>query len=86
MQSAAFGSYVFLFCFAFGFLLAGRRPILTLSTRAVLLVLVGLAATYALSGDSPYRGLVAGATMIVNVLFLAFVGIDFTRWFKARSS
>lgn len=85
MQSTALGASVFLFCFAFGFLLAGKRPILTISTRVLLIVVVGLAATYGLSGDSPYRSLFAVATSIANVLFLAFVGIDFSRWLKARS-
>src|ERR1700687_4143658 len=73
MQSGTVQLSVFLFCFAFGFLMIGKRSILTLSTRALLVVLVGLAGTFALLGDSPLRSLLAGATTIVNALFIAFV-------------
>jgi hypothetical protein len=77
MQGATLEVSVFLFCFAFGFLMTGKRPILTASTRALLVIVVGLAASFALMGDSQLRGMVAGATAIANVLFLAFVAIDF---------
>jgi hypothetical protein len=80
MQSASLEVSVFLFCFAFGFLMTGKRPILTISTRALLVVLVGLAGTFAFMGDSQLRTMVAGATAVANALFIAFVAIDFWRW------
>ena len=84
MQSVALNTSVFLFCFAFGFLLAGKRPILTVSTRIVLLGVVVFAAAFALLDDPRFHAILGAATVIANVLFVAFAAIDFYRWRKHR--
>lgn len=83
-QSAVVNTFVFLVCFASGFLLAGKRPILTLSTRALLVVVFSLALWYATSDDRPYHGILGAATSIANVLFIGFVAIDLARWRRNR--
>ncbi len=85
MTSAAIDVYVFLFAFASAFLLGGKRPFLALSTRALLLVLLGLALTYAVGTDLWYRAYVGVATLVANVLFIAFAAIDYTNWQKKRA-
>ncbi len=77
--------YVFVFAFASAFLLGGKRPFLALSTRGMLIVLLGLALTYAVGVDQWYRPYVGVATLIVNVLFVAFAVIDFLNWQKKRA-
>lgn len=83
---AVLHTYVFLLSFASAFLLGGKRPLLALSTRVMLVVLLGLALGYALTADAWYRGYLGVATLIVNLLFVAFVAIDFRRWQKAKNS
>jgi hypothetical protein len=85
MTSSAINMYVFIFAFASAFLLAQKRPMLALSTRALLAVLLGLALGYAASADQWYRGYVGVATLIANVLFVAFAAIDFLSWQKRRA-
>jgi hypothetical protein len=85
MTGSAINMYVFLFAFAAAFLLAQKRPMLTLSTRALLAVLLGLALGYALSVDQWYRAYLGVATLIANVLFVAFAAIDFISWQKKRA-
>jgi hypothetical protein len=85
MTGSAINMYVFLFAFAAAFLLAQKRPLLTLSTRALLAVLLGLALGYALSVDHWYRAYIGVATLIANVLFVAFAAIDFVDWQKKRA-
>jgi hypothetical protein len=85
MTSSAINMYVFIFAFASAFLLAQKRPMLTLSTRALLAVLLGLALGYAAAVDQWYRGYVGVATLIANVLFVAFAAIDFHGWQKRRA-
>jgi prepilin signal peptidase PulO-like enzyme (type II secretory pathway) len=86
MTGAAINMYVFVFAFASAFLLGGKRPFLALSTRAMLLVLLGLALTYAVAVEAWYRPYVGVATLVVNVLFVAFAAIDFVNWQKKRAS
>jgi hypothetical protein len=83
---AVLHTYVFLLSFASAFLLGGKRPLLALSTRVMLVVLLGLALGYALSADAWYRGYLGVATLVVNLLFVAFVVIDFRRWHKNKNS
>jgi hypothetical protein len=85
MGANAVNMYVFLFAFAAAFLLAQKRPLLALSTRALLAVLLGLALGYALAVDQWYRGYLGVATLIANTLFIAFAGIDFYGWQKKRA-
>jgi hypothetical protein len=84
MTSSAINMYVFIFAFASAFLLGQKRPMLALSTRALLAVLLGLAIGYALSENQWYRGYLGVATLIANVLFVAFAAIDFINWQKKR--
>ncbi|MBV8749487.1 MAG: hypothetical protein JO103_07215, partial [Candidatus Eremiobacteraeota bacterium] len=49
MTISAVNLYVFIFAFASAFLLGQKRPMLALSTRALLAALIGLALAYALS-------------------------------------
>ena len=84
MTGNAINMYVFLFAFASAFLLAQKRPLLALSTRALLAVLLGLALGYAVSADQWYRGYLGVATLIANGLFIAFAAIDFHSWQKKR--
>jgi hypothetical protein len=81
ISGAALTMYVFLLAFAAAFLLGGKRPFLALSTRVTLVVLLGLALAYAI-GDQSYRSVVGIATLIANVLFIAFAAIDFLNWQK----
>jgi hypothetical protein len=78
------GMYVFLLAFAAAFLLFSKRPMLTLSTRVLLVVLLGLAVSYGSSADQWYRGYVGVATTIGNALFIAFAALDFVSWRKSR--
>ena len=84
MTSTAINMYVFIFAFASAFLLGQKRPMLALSTRALLAVLLGLAIGYAMSAEQWYRGYLGVATLIANVLFIAFAAIDFISWQKKR--
>ena len=75
---------VFIFAFAASFLLAQKRPMLALSTRALLAVLLGLALAYAVGEGTWYRPYVGVATLVANGLFIAFAAIDFHGWQKKR--
>ncbi len=67
-----------------GFCSWSKRPLLAPSTRALLLILLALAFGYGIGGDAWYRGYLGVATLIANVLFVAFVTIDFLAWQKRR--
>lgn len=84
MTTNAVDMCVFIFAFASAFLLAQKRPLLALSTRALLAVLLGLALGYAMSENQWYRGYLGAATLIANALFIAFAAIDFHGWQKKR--
>ena len=84
MFGASLNAYVFLFCFAAAFLLGSKRPFLALSTRVLLIALIGLALGYAASVDQWYRGYIGVATLLANLLFIGFAAIDFHGWQKKR--
>jgi hypothetical protein len=84
-SAAALHTYVFLLSFASAFLLGGKRPLLAVSTRVMLVVLLALALGYAASGAEWYHGYVGVATLIVNLLFVGFVAIDVRSWQKRRN-
>ncbi|HEY0615008.1 MAG TPA: hypothetical protein VGC96_10225 [Candidatus Elarobacter sp.] len=84
MTGGVLNMYVFIFAFAAAFLLAQKRPMLALSTRILLAVLLGLALGYAAAVDQWYRGYLGVATLVANVLFIAFAAIDFHGWQKKR--
>ena len=86
MTSSAINMYVFIFAFASAFLLGQKRPMLALSTRALLAVLLGLALGYAVAVDQWFRAYLGVATLIANVLFVAFAAIDFINWQKKRQA
>lgn len=85
MAAGALNMYVFIFAFSAAFLLAQKRPLLALSTRVLLAVLIGLALWYGAAADQWYRGYVGVATLIANALFIAFAAIDFIGWQKKRA-
>lgn len=84
MTASAINMCVFLFAFCSAFLLAQKRPMLALSSRVLLAVLLGLALGYALSADQWYHASLGVATLIANFLFIAFAAIDFHGWQKRR--
>jgi hypothetical protein len=84
MTASGMNMGVFIFAFAAAFLLAQKRPMLALSTRVLLAVLLGLAFGYAGAADQWYRGYLGAATLIANGLFIAFAAIDFHGWQKKR--
>ena len=85
VSGVALNTYVFVFAFATMFLLVGKRPLLALSTRILLVVLLGLGLTYLMEPDAWYRGYVGVATLTANALFIAFAAIDFYGWQKKRA-
>ncbi|HTJ26306.1 MAG TPA: hypothetical protein VMA36_09075 [Candidatus Limnocylindria bacterium] len=82
---AVLHTYVFLLSFASAFLLGGKRPLLALSTRVLLVVLLALAVGYAVSAAQWYHGYVGVATLIANAVFVGFVAIDVRNWQRRRS-
>jgi hypothetical protein len=84
MSVSAIDMCVFVFAFASAFLLAQKRPMLALSTRLLLAVLLGLALGYAASEGAWYRSYLGVATLVANALFIAFAAIDFHGWQKKR--
>ena len=84
MTTSAIDMCVFVFAFAASFLLAQKRPMLALSTRVLLAVLLGLALLYAMGDGKWYRPYAGAATLIANVLFVVFAALDFRTWQKKR--
>ena len=84
IQGPLVNAYVFCFAFAASFLIAGKRPILTLSTRALLVVVLGLALGYVLSEHSLWHGVIGTGALILNVVFIGFALIDYVNWHKAK--
>jgi hypothetical protein len=72
--------------FAFGFLIAGKRPILTLSTRVLLTVLFGGVLAYALTDSNPWHPLIGVATAILNCVFIGFAAFDYLAWRRKNRS
>ncbi len=83
MNSVAINAFVFLFCFSLGYLLTGRRPILALSTRFVLVVLAGLSLAFAMD-RTRWHELLGAATLAANAAFVAFATIDYVKWVAER--
>ena len=81
MSSAVINAYVFLFCFAFTYLLAAKRPVLTFSTRIVLVILVGLAVCFA-ADRTRWHEILGAATLAANGTFITFAAIDYLRWMQ----
>lgn len=79
------GTYIFLLCSAFGYLIAGKNVMLTLSTRVVLVALFGCAASFAISGGTPWHDVLGAATMILNLLFLTFGVMDYLAFLNNRT-
>ncbi|GAC1540840.1 MAG: hypothetical protein NVS2B17_17550 [Candidatus Velthaea sp.] len=85
-QGAILNTYVFLFMFAFGFLIAGKRPILKLSTRALLIALFAAALGFGLTEGNPWHETIGIGTAILNIVFVAFAVIDYTNWRKNKDA
>ena len=77
--------YAFCSFLAASFLIAGKRTILTLSTRALLIVVLGFAFAYVLSEHSLWHGIIGTGTLILNVVFIGFVLIDYVNWHKGKA-
>ena len=78
--------YVFLFFLAFGYLIAGKNVMLRLSTRIVLVVLFGSALLFATSTGTWWHETVGVATLIANLIFLAFGVMDYLAFVKGDRS
>ena len=85
IQGTAVNVCVFGFCFVASFLLAGRRPILTFSTRAVLVAVVGLAIGDVLSESSPWHVVIGVGALILNLIFIGFAVIDGFAWRRRQA-
>ncbi len=83
-QGLLVNAYVFCFFFAASFLIAGKRPILTLSTRALLIVVLAFAFAYVLSEHSLWHELIGTGALILNVVFIGFALIDYVSWHRAK--
>jgi hypothetical protein len=84
MQGAAANTVVFAFAFACAFLLAGKRPVLALSTRVLLVLVIALAGAYTVVTDEPLHPIIGVATLIANLLFVCFGALDFARFRSGR--
>ncbi len=74
-------AYVFLFCFAAAYLLGGKRPLLRLSTRVLLIVLLGFGLWFLITPpEAPLHDTIGVATLLLNVVFVAFGVLDFVRY------
>jgi hypothetical protein len=65
-------------------MIAGKRPILTLSTRVLLIVPLALAFGYVLSPHSSWHALLGTGVLITNVVFIGCALIDYVEWQKSR--
>ena len=85
-QGLAVNVCVFFFFFAVSFLIGGKRPILKLSTRVLLVVLLGFAFAYVLSEHSFWHAIFGGATLILNITFIGFALIDYVNWHNGKAA
>ncbi len=76
---------MFCFFFAAALLIAGKRPILTLSTRVLLVVVLACAFAYVLSEHSLWHELIGTGALILNVVFIGFALIDYVSWHRAKN-
>jgi len=85
-QGPALNAYVFCFFFAASFLIAGKRPILQLSTRLLLVGVLALGVGYVLSEHTPWHDVIGTAALILNLVFIGFALIDYVKWHKEKQS
>jgi hypothetical protein len=67
------------------FLIAGKRPILTLSTRLLLVLVVAFGFGYVLSDHWVWHDVVGAGALIVNVIFIGFALIDYVDWHRKKA-
>jgi hypothetical protein len=84
-QGPAVNAHVFAFFFAASSLIAGKRPILTLSTRALLIAVLACALAYVLSKHSTWHSTFGVGALILNLVFIGFALIDYVNWLKAKA-
>jgi hypothetical protein len=84
-QAPAVNAYVFAFCFLASFLMAGKRPILQLSTRLLLVVVLAFAFAYVLSDHWAWHSVLGAGALILNLVFIGFALIDYVNWQKAKA-
>jgi hypothetical protein len=85
MQGPAVNAYVFAFFFAASFLIGGKRPILTLSSRVLLVVVLGFAFGYVLSEHTVWHLVFGAAALILNLVFIGFALIDYVNWHNRKA-
>jgi hypothetical protein len=85
-QGPAVNAYVFAFFFAASFLISGKRPILTLSTRVLLVVVLAFAFGYVLSEHTVWHSVLGAAALILNFVFIGFASIDYWNWHTGKAS
>lgn len=84
IQGPLVNAYAFCLAFAATFLIAGKRPILTLSTRALLVILLGFGFAYVLSEHSLWHDVIGSGVLIANLVFIGCALIDYVAWHKRR--
>jgi hypothetical protein len=85
LQGPAVSAYVFAFFFAASFLITGKRPILALSTRVLLVVVLAFAFGYVLSEHTAWHIVFGAAALILNFIFIGFALIDYVNWHKGKA-
>ncbi len=66
-------------------MIADKRPMLTLSTRALFVVVLAFGFAYVLSEHSLWHDIIGTGGLILNVVFIGFALIDYVKWHKART-
>ncbi len=77
--------YVFVFTFCVGYAFAGKRTILRPSTLAVLFALFLCGLAYLVLAPGTLHDIATVATVLCNVLFLAFGLSDYLDWLHERA-
>jgi len=85
LQGPAVNAYVFAFFFAASFLITGKRPILTFSTRVLLVVVLAATFGYVLSEHTGWHIIFGAAALILNLTFIGFALIDYVNWHKGKA-
>lgn len=70
-NGAAFGA-----CFAFGFLVSGRRALLGVTTRGALCLTVAALLAFLAAPSAPVRELAGWGAVLGTTLFAAYLGLD----------
>jgi hypothetical protein len=84
-QGPAVNAYVFAFFFAASFLISGKRPILKLSSRVLLVVVLAFAFGYVLSEHTVWHVVLGAAALILNLIFIGFALIDYVNWHNGQA-